>query len=533
MTFRIKHIVSLFALAAFLCFSAKAQISPGELAKVHSHLEGISNCTKCHTLGDKVSNDKCLACHTEIKTRIDQKRGYHSSPQVKGKQCASCHNDHHGLTFQIIRFDKDKFIHDLAGYKLTGAHSRKKCEDCHKAAFISDVKIKAKKFTYLGLKTECLACHADYHQKTLSTNCAECHTDEKFKPASKFDHNKSKFKLAGKHQDIACAECHKTSVRNGQKFQEFKGVKATNCTNCHKDVHDNKFGQNCAECHNNESFTVVGGVKNFDHSKADFKLEGKHVNVACKKCHKVKLTTPLFFKRCTDCHTDYHGKEFAKNGVSPDCSACHNEKGFTEFSYTIEQHNAGVFPLKGAHVATPCFACHKKEEKWKFKEIGKNCKDCHLDIHNTFISSKYYPEANCESCHNLNRWSAVEFDHKKTQFELEGAHTKQTCRDCHFNKEKTGHANQKFSGLATNCTNCHTDVHFKQFEDNGVTDCKKCHNSDSFKPASKFDHSKARFLLDGKHVNVACIKCHKEVTEQGVTFVLYKTNKTKCEDCHL
>jgi hypothetical protein len=208
-------------------------------------------------------------------------------------------------------------------------------------------------------------------------------------------------------------------------------------------------------------------------------------------------------------------------------------KAFTEFSYTIDQHNAGVFPLKGAHVATPCFACHKKQENWKFKEIGKNCKDCHDNIHQTFISDKYYPDANCEICHNLNRWNDVKFDHTKTKFELEGAHAKQTCRDCHFNKEKTGHANQIFEGLATNCTTCHKDVHAKQFEINGVTDCNKCHNSDSYKPASKFDHSKAKFVLDGKHLNVACIKCHKEVTEQGVTFVLYKTNKFKCEDCHL
>jgi len=208
-------------------------------------------------------------------------------------------------------------------------------------------------------------------------------------------------------------------------------------------------------------------------------------------------------------------------------------KGFTQFSYTIEQHNAGIFPLKGAHLATPCFACHKKQEKWKFREIGKTCNDCHDNIHKTLINDKYYPGADCEACHNLNRWNSVEFDHKKTQFELEGAHTRQACRDCHFNKEKTGHANQKFAGLATNCANCHKDVHVKQFETNGITDCKKCHNSDSFKPAAKFDHSKARFVLDGKHLNLACNKCHKEVTEQGVTFVLYKTNKFKCEDCHL
>jgi len=525
--------IVLFVAAVLLSLQSYAQISPGALSKVHSHLEGISNCTKCHTLGDKVSNEKCLACHTEIKVRVDTKKGYHSSAQVRGKQCASCHNDHHGLTFQIIRFDKDKFDHNLAGFKLTGAHAKKKCDDCHKAEFITDTKIKAKKITYLGLGTACLSCHADYHQKTLSTNCVDCHTDEKFKPASKFDHNKSKFKLTGKHELVPCAGCHKTSVKNGIKFQEFKGVKATNCTNCHKDVHNNKFGQNCAECHNNESFTVVGGVKNFDHNKADFKLEGKHLNVACKSCHKVKLTTPLNFKRCTDCHTDYHEKQFVKNGVSPDCSTCHTVKGFTEFSYTIEQHNAGVFPLNGAHVATPCFACHKKEEKWKFKAIGKVCSDCHENIHKAFISEKYYPGADCETCHNVNRWNTIVFDHQKTLFNLEGAHVSQTCRDCHFNKEKTGHASQKFAGLDTNCAACHKDVHYSQFETNGTTDCKRCHTSVAFKPASKFDHSNTKFPLDGKHVNVACNKCHKVVTDKGESYIFYKTNKLKCEDCHI
>jgi len=273
---KIGHIISVLVFAVFSGLPAYAQISPGALSKVHSHLEGMSNCTKCHTLGDKVSNDKCLACHTELKTRIDQKKGYLVSAEVKRKQCASCHNDHHGLTFQIIRFDKDKFNHNLSGYKLTGAHSRLKCEDCHKPAFITDKKIKAKKFTYLGLKTECLNCHADYHQKTLSANCADCHSDEKFKPASKFDHQKTKFKLAGKHEQVACAECHKTAEVNGVKFQQFKGVKATNCTNCHKDPHANKFGQILTETQKKEQLKGVGAIKKSDHSNANFKREGKH-----------------------------------------------------------------------------------------------------------------------------------------------------------------------------------------------------------------------------------------------------------------
>ncbi len=533
MKLKFGHTISAFLIAVLFSLHVNAQISPGELARVHSHLEGLSNCTQCHVLGDKVSNEKCLACHTELKARIVLKKGYHSSLQVKGKQCAGCHNDHHGLTFQIVRFDKDKFNHDQSGYKLTGAHSKKTCTDCHKAEFITDRKIKAKKFTYLGLNTACLTCHADYHQKTLSSNCASCHNDEKFIPASKFNHNNARFKLSGKHEQVACADCHKTSVRNGQKFQEFNGVKSSSCSNCHKDPHENKFGQNCAECHNNESFTSVGGVKNFDHNKADFKLEGKHLNVACKSCHKQKFTAPLNFKRCSDCHTDYHNKQFVKNGNSPDCSACHNVKGFTQFTFTIEQHNAGLFPLKGAHLATPCFACHKKQEKWNFREIGMVCKDCHENIHGSLISDKYYPGADCKACHNPGRWNNVEFDHKKTQFELEGAHLRQSCRDCHFNKEKLGHASQKFAGLSANCTSCHKDVHMQQFENKGIVDCKRCHNPDSFTPASKFDHSKTEFVLDGKHLNVACNKCHKEITDQGVTFVLYKIKNFKCADCHL
>jgi uncharacterized paraquat-inducible protein A len=52
-----------------------SQISPGELSQAHAHLEGMSKCTQCHTLGDKVSNIKCLACQTEIKERIDQQKG--------------------------------------------------------------------------------------------------------------------------------------------------------------------------------------------------------------------------------------------------------------------------------------------------------------------------------------------------------------------------------------------------------------------------------------------------------------------------
>ena len=106
MTLRnISFIISLLIVSINTGF---AQISPGDLSKAHAHLEGASNCTQCHAVGNKVTREKCLACHQEIKNNIDANKGYHASKEVKGKNCAACHNDHHGRDFQLIKFDGDE-----------------------------------------------------------------------------------------------------------------------------------------------------------------------------------------------------------------------------------------------------------------------------------------------------------------------------------------------------------------------------------------------------------------------------------------
>lgn len=508
-----------------------AQISPGELAEVHKHLEGMANCTQCHTLGDKVSNEKCLDCHKEINERINNKKGYHFSVEVREKQCVQCHNDHHGRNFEIIRFDKDKFDHKLTGFDLIGAHAKKKCEDCHKPDFITDEKVKEKKSTYLGVGTNCLNCHEDYHQKTLSVNCNNCHGQEKFKPVEKFDHNKAKFALLGKHQEVECIKCHRIDEKNGKKYQEFAGLQFANCTACHKDVHQNQFGQDCIKCHSEQSFHVIKNLDVFNHDLTAFKLEGRHEKVECKKCHKTNYTDPLKHERCTDCHIDFHKGEFDRPEKKADCAACHSVNSFKEFSFTIDQHNAGAFVLSGSHIATPCIACHFKNETWKFREIGKVCKDCHKDIHENFIDPKYYPESDCRRCHDVNLWKEVVFDHNLTNFKLEGAHVKKSCRSCHFRETEDKKVKQEFSKLSTKCTNCHKDNHNGQFETDGVTDCLRCHTSNDWK-VKNFDHSKTRFPLDGKHEKVSCTACHKKVENEPFSYVKYKFEDISCEACH-
>ncbi|MDE5418016.1 hypothetical protein L3049_08345 [Labilibaculum sp. DW002] len=522
--YKIIHII----LFLFISQWTYAQLSPGDLAKAHAHLEGISNCTKCHVLGEKVENSKCLDCHNLLNDRIRKNLGYHASSDIKGKQCIECHSDHHGRKFELIRFDKNTFKHELTGYKLKGKHQNLDCKACHQSKFIADKRAAEKDYTFLGLNPKCASCHTDVHQQTLSTNCNDCHTEESFVPASKFNHQNTKYPLLGKHQNVDCINCHRVDTKNGQRFQQFAGVKFNSCTSCHTDVHKNKFGPNCTDCHSVNSFRTVKALNNFDHNIADFKLTGKHKNVDCKSCHKGSYTAPIEHNRCSNCHQDYHQGQFVKKRLSPDCKDCHTLNGFVGSTYSIDQHNKSIFPLRGSHLATPCFACHQQEEKWQFRNIGETCVDCHNNIHKEVLKEKYYPKENCEACHSENRWSEIQFDHNKTKYKLLGAHEKQTCRSCHFNQ---GEATQKFTGFDQECLSCHQDEHQKQFEKAGKTDCLKCHQHENWTIA-QFNHDKTDFKLEGKHATLDCAACHKPQQLSKITFTQYKFKDFTCATCH-
>ncbi len=507
-----------------------AQFSPGELSKAHAHLEGVGNCTQCHVLNKKETTSKCLKCHVEIQQLINQRKGYHSSQEAKGKACASCHGEHFGLDFELTRFDKDKFNHDLSGYTLEGKHAQLACAKCHNKELIVNEISQKKENTYLGLGTTCLSCHQDFHQSTLSNDCLSCHNQEVFRPTTGFDHAQSNFPLIGKHQEVDCAKCHKTTIKNGQEFQQFANVVHANCTSCHEDIHNNKFGNDCRKCHDEFSFTQVKGMDDFDHNKTDFPLLGKHQNVDCKSCHQGRLTQAIKHNSCSGCHADYHENQFAKQGLSPDCAECHTVNGFSPSNYTLERHSRSVFPLEESHRATPCLACHKTDEAWNFSFENNNCTQCHPNFHPDVLPAKHFTSGNCQSCHAQTVWNEITFDHNQTNYKLQGKHQEVACRSCHFSETET-EISQQFAGLQASCDNCHTDVHQKQFLQDGRTDCERCHVMASWQP-EKFDHNRARFKLDGEHANLDCVSCHKTTDGLIQDYIIYKFNDISCASCH-
>jgi hypothetical protein len=589
-------------------FNAHAQISPGDLTDYHAELEGMFKCTECHLLGQKIAEDKCLDCHKPLKARIDADKGYHRSSEVKGKDCISCHSEHHGRKFEIIRFDEDAFDHNLAGYKLEGAHAKEECAACHKTENITDPAILEKDYTYLGLEQACLTCHDDYHQNTLGEDCRKCHDFVKFEEAIKFEHNKTAFPLKGQHTEVACIDCHEKTQKNGKDFQAFANVAFESCVNCHDDVHSGRFGTKCAECHNEQSFQLIntnGGFNhnltefplvgshkrvnckechksstnsktafkefaaytaydcvichddqhesrfgtdclechnqnsfrikddliNIDHNLTAYPLEGAHETVDCRKCHVADLADPLAFGQCISCHTDYHDGQFpAEDGIR-DCKECHNNKKFAGSTFSFEEHAKSAFPLEGAHLATPCMACHLKDEHWEFKEIGNNCVDCHEDIHEDYLDSSFYPDQRCTNCHSENSWTAIAFDHEQTDFPLEGRHQTITCGKCHLKEVDDKKTPVQFTSLEKTCESCHNDVHFGQFALDELTRCDRCHSPENWE-APYFKHDSTAFALDGAHESLDCGACHKPVDDTENHYIVYKIESFECIDCH-
>ena len=454
------EILFLFFISAISTF---AQISPGELSKVHSQFEGVSYCTKCHELGEQLSASRCRGCHLEIDERIKLKQGYHSSNYIKGKNCWDCHGEHAGRDFQLIKFDEKSFNHSVTGYDLNGKHISLKCRECHQQKNISSAELRKKKYTFLGLNQSCSTCHQDYHQNTLGSNCGSCHNTTAFRPALLLDHDQAKFKLLGNHQKVECIKCHVKEIKNGKNFQKFTGLIYNNCTPCHKDVHNGRLGHDCKKCHVVSGFQFVD-KQLFDHNKTNFPLLGKHQNVNCDKCHKGNIGVKPAYAKCNDCHKDFHNGQFTTVNVKSDCSNCHSVDGFIPSVFTMEKHNESKFILDGGHKAIECRKCHFKDNNWQFRFTNLNCIGCHSDPHGKEISDKFMQGDKCSNCHNTGAWDKIDFDHSRTDFELIGKHKEISCKLCHYIEIKSSAKEFHFTSLKKDCESCHKDIHFAQFK---------------------------------------------------------------------
>jgi hypothetical protein len=308
-------------------------------------------------LVDKHGGLACQACH---KTIVRTGPAASRSIDFRGAAtaCASCHADphraelgpacercHSAKTFKVAAFTHPRFP-DLFG----GRHAPLACAACHKPPPVSAARAAPARAAapaaavvpaFKGTATECASCHRDVHLGQVGADCASCHSVAAVKfAADRYGHDRSAFKLTGKHAATACAACHKSETAafpSGRGTAvRLKGMAAT-CQSCHQDVHLGQVSTACETCHTTQSFAV----KKYDHRKSprDF-FVGRHVT-ACAACHKTQTRqfpagrgTAVEFaisSQCVACHTDVH-----RGTLGTDCRACHKPE-----------------PLAPAHLARP------------------------------------------------------------------------------------------------------------------------------------------------------------------------------------
>ncbi len=564
---------ALLIAACAMATAASADIfSPGELAKPHSSLEGIANCTKCHPEGGRLSQETCLACHSELKPELAAHTGLHGRIPQADRSCETCHADHQGVGFNLINWGpagKRGFEHGKSGWALKGKHLGVKCDVCHEPRRIevaSVVKLLQEhpgRTTSLGLGTACTGCHFDEHRGQLTGGCQTCHQETGWKLAAGFSHDETGYPLKGKHVTVACAKCHTPATQAAaanafpapvsETFLKFTAVESKQCSSCHKDPHDGRFGASCTSCHSVEGWRSIRNLaqeRGF-HDQTRYPLKGEHLDVACTACHgpspgrKAKFKG-LAFAHCTDCHSDAHDGQLAKesSGKPADCKRCHSVEGFSPPRFTLADHQQTEFKLEGAHRVVGCAGCHQqqapKQESGAKKRsrlhsaalfeltkvVAPGCSGCHADVH----EGQFDLSKGCQRCHSAETFHQVTFNHDvDSRFPLAGKHAGVLCAKCHV---PSASGVTRFKPLETACASCHADPHAGQF---GTSPCATCHDTKGFRPASGFMHQApfTDFVLEGKHSQVACERCHPSVAVAGAKRVQRFLGAPRtCEGCH-
>ncbi|MEK7380703.1 MAG: cytochrome c3 family protein [Gemmatimonadota bacterium] len=530
---RLLAVIGVLTLA--LADRGRAQISPGPLARPHQALEGGLQCLRCHPVGRKDAMDAaCQDCHREIGWLKTERRGLHA--REAGVRCSSCHPDHAGTDFRLVAWTADsitRFDHRRAGYLLDGAHREVKCEGCHRqsnrvgpAARMAPAGTEP--IWWTGLETSCASCHEDVHQGGVEGACVDCHTTGAWAPAPRFDHTRTDYPLTGRHQKVACRQCHAVSAdqvaaARGDLNPVFARLQFAECSGCHRDSHQGRLGSACADCHVTTGFAErpAGG---FDHARTRYPLEGRHRSVGCAACHGTGNRRPNpAFTSCASCHRDAHDSAATVPSRVRDCAACHGLAGFTSSSFTPARHSQS------------------------------RCQDCHVESHASQLG-RIEGGDGCQSCHLVSEWTATAYlpaRHGSFGLPLDGRHAEVTCGACHgpsrpdlpplTGVDSLGPAGVRFRLGTSDCVSCHSDPHQGRL----VGSCKDCHNASAFRPSTMdlVSHGTRAFPLEGAHRAVPCVACHDGLARPSAGAALLRatvqpapldlrTGPTGCAACH-
>ena len=148
--------------------SLNSQAKAQTLGGVTSHAQLARDCGACHAApwSSQTMDDKCLACHTDVRTQVKGHSGIHGGMLgATSSSCKACHSEHLGPNGALTA----NFNHDSFPFKLTGKHASVPCQQCHaNATSLQDLR---------NTPQDCYSCHAkdDKHGGSFGRLCGQCH----------------------------------------------------------------------------------------------------------------------------------------------------------------------------------------------------------------------------------------------------------------------------------------------------------------------------------------------------------------------
>lgn len=344
----------------------------------------------------------------------------------------------------------------------------------------------------------------------------------------------------------SCLSCHKEIawlVARNRGYHAGAEARARSCAGCHPD-------------HAGADFALIawpgGSQERFDHRGAGWALEGGHREVKCAECHaaeyRVSESATLSKRKdtagwtglettCISCHRsdDEH-----RGALNAKCDACHDSRDWK--SAPRFSHDSTEYPLTGRHAEVDCGECHlSKKLPLRTDAQGRpipvyspvpfrGCADCHDDPHRGRLSSR------CADCHTTKGFGSIErraFNHSLTRYPLKGLHGRVACTECHG--PDLAKPNPAFDA----CGSCHSDPHNgKAVLAGKPADCGACHRVEGFAPSTftVAQHASSPYPLEGRHAQVACVKCHAPSPGPGgakaATVARLRMAFSRCADCH-
>lgn len=389
------------------------------------------------------------------------------------------------------------------------------CKACHTAPWES-----------ARMEDRCMDCHgavavqmkdvASMHGAMMHDNpnlsCRHCHPEHRGPDAqltemtdAAFPHEVVGFSLEG-HQLTATREVFVCSDCHGDDISRFD---PNTCDTCHRQLdlrfmtaHALSYGSTCLDCHDG----VDSLVSNFNHNRYSFKITGKHVDVACIKCHINAHSLTDFKTTPADCYSCHRNADPHEGRFGTDCGACHSSNGWKPAKF---DHNLAAFKLEGAHAEVKCERCHINNV---YKGTPADCYSCHQqdDEHDGRFGT------DCAACHRPTEWEDVTFDHNKSNFPLIGGHVGLACEQCHT----TG----QFTGLSTACASCHADpvFHAGMF---GL-DCAACHTTENW--YARYTGPHPGIADEGgrgvNHGGASCRDCHTQTLHTATCTACHNSN---------